>query len=194
MQKSISSFINIWYKFIVVHVVTVISSIFILAKVWIPGGSSIWRFCVIVSFRGLDGIAFVHLVAWAAQMCQRGWKGKTYNHSNFLSHLMTMQRHFWAVGFLCLFFFSFVLFGFFFGGGLFCFVFFFLVEGPKNLISRRKTRKLMLKKMFLLVYMLAIYWILLTFFWNKLHLILSGGQISELILNIKSTRCVSANL
>lgn len=54
-----------------------------------------------------------------------------------------------------------VLFGFwgFFGrGGLFCFVFFFfLVEGPKNLISRRKTRKLMLKKMFLLVYMLAIY-------------------------------------
>lgn len=55
-----------------VHVVTVISSIFILAKVWIPGGSSIWRFCVIVSFRGLDGIAFVHWVAWAAQMCQRG--------------------------------------------------------------------------------------------------------------------------
>lgn len=47
-------------------------SIFILAGVWIPIGSSIWRFCVIVSFRGLEGIAFVHLVAWAAQMCQRG--------------------------------------------------------------------------------------------------------------------------
>lgn len=127
MQESISSFINIWYKFIVVHVVTVISSIFILARVWIPGGSSIWRFCVIVSFRGLDGIAFVHLVAWAAQMCQRGWKGKTYNHSNFLSHLMTKDI-FWAVGFLCLFFFSFVLFGFcfcFFGRGGGCFVLYF---------------------------------------------------------------------
>lgn len=197
MQESISSFINIWYKFIVVHVVTVISSIFILARVWIPGGSSIWRFCVIVSFRGLEGIAFVHLVAWAAHMCQRGWKGKTYNYWNFLSHLMIKDilccRFFVSVFFLVLFCLVFV-FVFLEGGGLFCFVFFFLVEGPKNLISRRKTRKLMLKKMFLLVYMLAIYWILLTFFWNKLHLILSGGQISELILNIKSTRCVSANL
>lgn len=72
-----------------IYLQEIISSIFILARVWIPGGSSIWRFCVIVSFRGLDGIAFVHLVAWAAQMCQRGWKGETYNHSNFLSHLMT---------------------------------------------------------------------------------------------------------
>lgn len=56
-------------------------------------------------------------------------------------------------------FFSFVLFGCFFleGGEVVLFCIFFLVEGPKNLISRRKTRKLMLKKMFLLVYMLAIY-------------------------------------
>lgn len=55
--------------------------------------------------------------------------------------------------------FVFVFAGFFFfgGGGVVLFCIFFLVEGPKNLISRRKTRKLMLKKMFLLVYMLAIY-------------------------------------
>lgn len=134
MQESISSFINIWYKFIVVHVVTVISSIFILAGVWIPGGSSIWRFCVIVSFRGLEGIAFVHLVAWAAHMCQRGWKGKHIIIQTF--YHTWWPKTFLGCRFLVSVFFSLVLFGFFFlEGGLFCFVFFFWLRVLKILFQ-----------------------------------------------------------
>lgn len=91
-------------------------------------------------------------------------------------------------------FFSFVWVFFFFGGGvvLFC-IFFFWLRVLKILFQEGRRETNVKKDVSSGIHasnILNIAYLLL----KQLHLILSGGQISELILNIKSTRCVSANL
>lgn len=58
--------------------VVTVCRILVFVLVWNSGGSSIWWFCVLVSFRDLVGIAFVHLLVWAARLCQSGWKEKKH--------------------------------------------------------------------------------------------------------------------